>query len=67
MDHPHRDGNKRTGFFAAATFHRLNGLRIERDSREIHRHFMRLFDGNAFHSPELRTWLDDHVVPLEPR
>ena len=65
MNHPFLDGNKRVGFFAAATFLRLNGLRIECDSRETHGHLMRLFDDHAFRRTHLRAWLEEHVVPLE--
>ena len=67
MNHLHLDGNKRTGVFGAETSSRLNGLRIQCDSRETHQHFMRLFDGHAFHRAQLREWLEEHVVPLEPR
>ena len=65
MNHPFLDGNKRVGFFAAATLLRLNGLRIECDSRETHRHLMRLFDDHTFRRTHLRAWLEEHVVPLE--
>ncbi len=65
MNHPFIDGNKRTGFFTAATFLRLNGLRIECDTGETHRHLMRLFDDHAFRRPQLQSWLGEYVSPLE--
>ena len=66
MNHPFLDGNKKTGLFAAATFLRLNGLHISCDNRPTHAHFIGLFDGQAFRRPQLRAWLGEHVVPLEP-
>lgn len=67
MNHCFLDGNKRVGFFSTDVFLRLNGFRIECDSRETHRHLMRLFDDHAFHLAELSAWLEEHVVALEPQ
>ena len=64
MNHPFLDGNKRTAFYVTDTFLRKNGHFIDCDNDEAHRFFMGLFETNSFRFAELRTWLEEHVRPL---
>lgn len=63
MNHPFVDGNKRVGFFAAATFLRLNGLRFELDQSDTFDWLHARFATGTLHGDELRTWIADNVVP----
>jgi death-on-curing protein len=66
MNHPFLDGNKRLAFAVTDTFLRINGHRIEADSRALYAKFVELFDAGAFAFEELEPWLRSVVAPLTP-
>jgi death on curing protein len=62
-NHPFVDGNKRTGFVAAATFLLLNGFELDAAEREVVEHVWRLADG-SLSEDELAAWLRANLRPL---
>jgi death on curing protein len=54
-NHPFVDGNKRTGFVAAAGFLLLNGFDLEAPEQEVVRTFWRLAEG-SLSEIELAAW-----------
>lgn len=62
-NHPFVDGNKRTGFVAAATFLLLNGHELEAAEQEVVTTFWRLADGSLT-EPELADWFRGRLCPL---
>ena len=63
-NHPFVDGNKRVALAVTDIFLRLNGSFVDCDGVEAYRHFIRLFETNSFHFPQLRSWLGDNVQSL---
>lgn len=61
-NHPFVDGNKRTGFAAAATFLLLNGHDLGAAEQEVVTTFWRLAEGSLT-EPELARWLRTHLRP----
>lgn len=58
-NHPYRDGNKRIGFLAMATFLELNGYDFVATDAEIVTEFLALAAG-AVTEDELATWVVRH-------
>jgi death-on-curing protein len=58
-NHPYRDGNKRIGFLAMATFLELNGYDFVATDAEIVTEFLALAAG-AVTEDELATWVGHH-------
>lgn len=63
-NHPFVDGNKRTGFVAAATFLLLNGHDLDATQQDVVTTFWRLADGSLT-EPELAGWFRRRLLPLE--
>jgi death-on-curing protein len=61
-NHPFVDGNKRTGFVAAATFLLLNGFDLNTSEQEVVRTFWRLADG-SLSERELAAWFRSVTPP----
>ena len=59
-NHPFVDGNKRTGFVAAATFLLLNGYDLEAPEQDVVTVFWRLADG-TLSDQELAGWFRAHL------
>jgi len=59
--HPYRDGNKRIGFLAMATFLGVNGYEFDAPDGEVVAEFLALADGSL---PEhaLADWIRQHAV-----
>lgn len=64
MNHPFVDGNKRVAFFAADVFLRLNGWRIQVDSREAHAFLIGLLEANTADFAHLEPWIRQSVERL---
>ena len=64
MNLPFVDGTKRVAFFVTDIFLRMNGSFIDCDGEEAYKHFMGLFDTNAFRFAEFHKWLCEHVRSL---
>ncbi|MBZ5557267.1 MAG: type II toxin-antitoxin system death-on-curing family toxin [Acidobacteriia bacterium] len=58
-NHPYRDGNKRIGFLAIATFLGLNGYELEATDGEIVAEIVSLADGRVSEE-QLAGWIRDH-------
>lgn len=58
-NHPYRDGNKRIGFLAIATFLGLNGHELEATDAEVIAAIVALADGNASEE-SLADWIREH-------
>ena len=61
-NHPYRDGNKRIGFLAMATFLGLNGYELEASDAEVVVEILALASGNTSEE-ELVDWIRSHVAP----
>lgn len=62
-NHGYVDGNKRVGFACAATFLRLNGIRLTATEAEAYDAVMGLVEGR--YSEELiATWIREHTQPV---
>ena len=64
MNHPFLDGNKRAAFFATDTFLRLNGYRIEADTKSAYSFIISLLESNAVQMDALSEWVKDHTRKL---
>lgn len=62
-NHPFIDGNKRTGFVAAATFLLLNGADLTASEQEATTKFWRLADG-TLSEQDLAAWFRSNLRPL---
>jgi death-on-curing protein len=62
-DHPFLDGNKRTGFVAAATFLLLNEIEFDAAEQEVAENFWRLADG-SLSEEELGAWFRANLRPV---
>lgn len=60
-NHPYRDGNKRIGFLAMATFLGINGYELAVDDEEIVTVIVRLASG-ALAEDELTQWIREHAM-----
>jgi death-on-curing protein len=63
QNHPFVDGNKRVAFAVVDVFLRINGYRINANSKEIHDHVIKLFDDQSFDMEHLIPWLREIVRP----
>lgn len=59
-NHCFLDGNKRVAFAAAATFLRMNGLRLRSDETEAYAIVIDVIE-NRVTEPELSVWLRSHA------
>jgi death-on-curing protein len=57
INHPFIDGNKRIAFAAADVFLRINGWQLRRDSMQIHREMIAMFETNTFDLAHIEPWL----------
>lgn len=62
-NHPFLDGNKRTGFLAAALFLETNGYRFEATEEEVVERTLALAAG-VIGEAEYAAWLDQSSVPV---
>ena len=60
-NHPYRDGNKRIGFLAAATFLGVNGTEFEATDAEVVAEFWALAGGGVSEE-ELSEWIRAHCA-----
>jgi death-on-curing protein len=58
-NHPYRDGNKRIGFLAAATFLAINGYEFEATDAEVVAEILALAEG-AISEEALADWIRQH-------
>ncbi len=63
-NHPFLDGNKRTGFLAAALFLETNGYRFEATEEEVVERTLALAAG-AIDEAEYSVWLERSSVPIQ--
>jgi death-on-curing protein len=59
-NHPYRDGNKRIGFLAMATFLGINGYELDATDAEVVAEVMALADGSVSEDG-LVDWIRQHV------
>ena len=64
-NHPYRDGNKRIGFLAMATFLGINGLALEATDADVVTEILALAGGTVSED-ELAAWIRRHVVRRRP-
>ena len=60
-NHPYRDGNKRIGFLAMATFLGINGHRLEATDAEVVTEMLALAAGRVS-KQELADWIRQHIA-----
>ena len=60
-NHPYRDGNKRIGFLAMATFLGVNGYQLEATDAEVVTEFIGLADGSVSEDG-VADWIREHAV-----
>lgn len=60
-NHPYRDGNKRIGFLAMATFVGINGHELDATDAEVVAEILALADGRVSED-ELADWIRKHEV-----
>lgn len=61
QSHPYRDGNKRAGFLALATFLELNGQELTASETEVVSEILALASGRVSES-ELADWIRQHTT-----
>jgi death-on-curing protein len=59
-NHPYRDGNKRIGFLALATFLGINGYELNATDTDVVTTMLSLADGKLSEA-QLADWVRDHV------
>ena len=64
-NHPYRDGNKRIGFLALATFLGLNGAELNATDADIITAIVALAAGNVTEA-ELADWIRERVRRVRP-
>lgn len=64
MNHPFIDGNKRAAFFVTDTFLRLNGYKIEVESKSAHTFIVGLLKSNKVDIDILAAWIKEHIRNL---
>ncbi len=62
INHCFIDGNKRVAFGVTDIYLRINGYRIDDDSKGIYAEMMRLFDANHFNFTNLESYLRRVVI-----
>jgi death on curing protein len=62
-NHPYRDGNKRVGFLAIATFLGINGHELRAADAEVVTEMIALASG-VVSEEELARWIRDRLAPL---
>ena len=62
-NHGYIDGNKRVGFACAATFLRLNGLRLTASEAEAYDAVIGLVEGQ-YSEEEIAEWIRSHAEPV---
>lgn len=62
-NHPYRDGNKRIGFLAIATFLGVNGYDFSATDAEVVTHMLALADGRVSEEA-LADWIRTHRTPV---
>ncbi len=65
MNHPFVDGNKRVAFFAADTFLRLNGWKLEVDSHEAHAFLVGLLENGECDFEHVLPWIREALRPVK--
>lgn len=60
-NHPYRDGNKRIGFLAMATFLGINGHQLKATDAEVVAEILGLADGRVSED-ELAAWIRQHTT-----
>jgi death-on-curing protein len=66
QSHPYRDGNKRAGFLALATFLELNGQELTASEAEVVSEILALASGLVSES-ELADWIRQHIASHRQR
>lgn len=61
-NHPYRDGNKRIGFLALATFLGMNGYELKATDVDVVTTMLALAEGKLS-EPQLAEWIRDHLRP----
>ena len=59
--HPYRDGNKRIGFLAMATFLGINGHGLDATDAEVVTLFLLIANGSVSED-EIAEWVRKHIV-----
>ncbi|MBT8593834.1 type II toxin-antitoxin system death-on-curing family toxin [Polynucleobacter paneuropaeus] len=57
VNHPFVDGNKRIAFAAMDTFLRINGKKLQTNSKETHKQIIKMFDTQTLKFEHVDTWL----------
>lgn len=57
INHPFVDDNKRVAFACADVFLRINGWRLHRDSMQIHKEIIEMFETSTFDMAHIEPWL----------
>lgn len=60
-NHPYRDGNKRIGFLAMATFLGMNGHELDVTDADVVAEIVSVADGTSSED-ELADWIRKHIV-----
>jgi death-on-curing protein len=60
-NHPYRDGNKRIGFLALATFLGMNGVELEATDDDVVAEILALADGRVTEA-QLADWIRTHAT-----
>ena len=63
-NHPYRDGNKRIGFLAIATFLGINGHELEATDAEVVTEMFALAAG-AVSEKQLANWIRGHMAKMK--
>lgn len=61
MNHPFVDGNKRAAFFVTDTFLRLNGHRLDVESKSAHAFIIGLLERHQVDFNVLHDWIKTHI------
>ena len=64
INHPFIDGNKRTALGSVDAFLKLNGYRLDGDSKKIHQHMIKLFEDGNFKLNTIDDMLRKYTKPL---
>jgi death on curing protein len=64
-NHPYRDGNKRLGFLALATFLGMHGVELEATDDEVVAEILALADGRVS-EVQLANWIRTHPTKTAP-
>ena len=62
--HPYRDGNKRIGFLAMATFLGMNGYELTATDEDVVSEMLALASGHVSEA-ELARWIRDRMIMLK--